>query len=355
MDAPELRCFVAMAIGRSETDRLYDRQIKPVLRTLGIRPIFMGTLEHNDDIDNRIIEEIQRCDLAIADLTFARPSVYFEAGFAQRTVPVVYTCRSDHLDPKAEDNLRVHFDLHMKPKVYWRTLEDPTFQTRLRRRIAFVIKPLLRDRTANIARAREEREFGRLALDSRLESVGKVFRQALHDAGWRPILEAHHPKFWAGRLVRPHTLSLTALWVQSSITQKEIGRYVDYVSGLMRSQFLDPSDVQGWEGRRLKNPTAEELKGIRKLIAQVVLCSLEKIPRQRLTAALPSYAASHDVNAYEWDGSLPVSIRSTTQFGTRLIPSSVSVSVFDDIRSERVARDKARSISLAQRPRQRTT
>jgi hypothetical protein len=31
-----------------------------------------------------------------ADLRYARPSVYFEAGYAERSVPVIYTVRRDH-------------------------------------------------------------------------------------------------------------------------------------------------------------------------------------------------------------------------------------------------------------------
>jgi nucleoside 2-deoxyribosyltransferase len=96
-----LRCFVAMAVGRADTDRIYDKHIAPTLKAARIHPVFMGRLEHNDDIDKRIISEIEACDFAISDLTYARPSVYFEAGYAQRSVPVIYTCRADHFQSPA--------------------------------------------------------------------------------------------------------------------------------------------------------------------------------------------------------------------------------------------------------------
>src|SRR5215472_9716952 len=65
----------------------------------------MGRLEHNDDIDKRIMKEIKACDFAIADLTYARPSVYFEAGFAQRSVPV--TSRKDHRSALCQEHFLI--------------------------------------------------------------------------------------------------------------------------------------------------------------------------------------------------------------------------------------------------------
>src|SRR6267143_392191 len=92
-----LKCFVAMAIGHEETDAVYDGLIAPTLRNKRVRPVRVDRIEHNEDIDDKIISEIETCDFMVADLTFARPSVYFEAGYAQRKVPVIYTGRKDHL------------------------------------------------------------------------------------------------------------------------------------------------------------------------------------------------------------------------------------------------------------------
>src|SRR5580765_8219234 len=111
-----LRCFVAMRFEEQQTDKVYDRLIEPTLKRQQIVPIRIDRVEHNDNIDQRIIREIEHCDLALADLTFARPSVYFEAGYAERKVPVIYTCRKDHFKANPNDvgdNLRVHFDLQM--------------------------------------------------------------------------------------------------------------------------------------------------------------------------------------------------------------------------------------------------
>jgi nucleoside 2-deoxyribosyltransferase len=132
-----LRCFVAMAFDYDDTDRIYS-VFERLLRSMGITAVRVDRIEHNDDIDNRIIQEIKQADFVLADLTYARPSVYFEAGYAQRAVPVVYTCRRDRFRPRVDDpkgNVRVHFDLQMKNIVAWATEHDSTFAERLRRRM----------------------------------------------------------------------------------------------------------------------------------------------------------------------------------------------------------------------------
>jgi hypothetical protein len=351
-----ITCFVAMAIGRSDINRLYERQIKPMLQEFGIRPVFMGRLEHNDNLDQRIIREIEACNFAIADLTYARPSIYFEAGFAERKVPVVYTCRQDHLRPRAGDdfgNYKVHFDLQMRNIVHWSRPEDSTFVGRLKKRIAVVIRPALRDKESESQAADEEREFGSLALNSRLALVHDIFKRALQRVGWRGIVQSDGQRPWAGQLAEPRTLSLAILWVQVRFTQREIRERVEATDRLLRSRFVYGNDpFLRWELRNFRKPTSAELKGVKNLRARIVFCSLERIPSQRLAAALPSYAASHDLKAYEWDGPFPVPIRSTTEFGNRYLPLTVSVLPYDDIRSERSVREKARSLSVSRRLRQ---
>jgi nucleoside 2-deoxyribosyltransferase len=81
----KLRCFVAMAFGQKDTDAIF-RALRKTLGPLGVNAQRVDRIEHNDNIDTRIISEIEAADLVIADLTYARPSVYFEAGYAQRAI-----------------------------------------------------------------------------------------------------------------------------------------------------------------------------------------------------------------------------------------------------------------------------
>ena len=86
-----------MAFDHDDTDALFERGILPVLRRNGVSPVIINRRESNDDLNNQIVQELDSSDFCIADLTYTRPSVYFEAGYAQRSIPVIYTVRADHL------------------------------------------------------------------------------------------------------------------------------------------------------------------------------------------------------------------------------------------------------------------
>ena len=146
-----LRCFVAIAFGYPDTDRLFE-QIRRALEEIDVIANRIDQIEHNDDIDDRIILEIERADFVLADLTYARPSVYFEAGFAQRSAQVVYTVRSDHFQPRMDDpqgNLRVLFDLQMKNIIAWKTPEDRQFLKRLKSRVKKIVAPIRRQKASS--------------------------------------------------------------------------------------------------------------------------------------------------------------------------------------------------------------
>lgn len=186
--AASLRAFVAMRIGEAETDRLFERTLSPVLRDLGLTPIRIDRVDFNDDIDDRIISEIRRADVVIADLTFARPSVYYEGGFATGLgKPVIYTARRDHLHPRDSDplgNLRVHFDLQMKNIIAWSEPESPSFRKTLARRVRNVVAPLLRHRQEHAEARAARREFLSLPLAERLESSAEMVRTWLVEDGY---------------------------------------------------------------------------------------------------------------------------------------------------------------------------
>ena len=346
MASTKLRCFVAMAVGQPQTDQVYKRYIKPVLRDLGIHSIFMGDLEHNDDIVMRIVREIEKCNFAVADLTFARPSVYFEAGYAYRKVPVVYTCRRDHLKPKTDDpsgNLKVHFDVQTRNIVDWSSPRDSTFAAKLRKRIAIVIRPLLLTKKADDQRVSEEKEFGARSLHSRLASAHTIVTPALHRAGWRPILNYARDDFWAAYQNKSGTLNLALLWVQRTFTQRQIYEHVRPIYELMQSRLRPGAWSENeWDHKfgAFKKPTARETKGIKKLRAQIVFCALDRIPRQRFSAGLPSYRASDDPDVYEMSNAQSMQDYFVLPSQRVRLPLDVSVVVCDAIRSERDAREK---------------
>ena len=143
------KCFVAMALGHQDSDAIYDKQMKPVAAVKDVDARRVDRIPHNDDIDDKIIEEIKSADLVIADLTYARPSVYFEAGYAERAgTPVIYTCRRDHLTRGADDNLRVHFDLEHRNIIAWEDDADAKFPAELSDRIELVLRNIANSQRA---------------------------------------------------------------------------------------------------------------------------------------------------------------------------------------------------------------
>ena len=178
-----LRCFVAMRIGDSDADAIYERRIQPTIRRVGLAPRRIDRVMHNERIDQKILSELQTCHAVVSDLTFARPSVYWEAGFAEgRNVPVVYTCRKDHLKGRVDDefgNFKVHFDLQTKNIIPWTSPRDRQFSTQLERRLRYVLRPLFREQAKAEERKHEEETFAALSMTSRRK---RVVDAAIRDA-----------------------------------------------------------------------------------------------------------------------------------------------------------------------------
>jgi nucleoside 2-deoxyribosyltransferase len=74
-----------------------------------------------------ITDSITEAACVVADLTHARPSVYFEVGYAHGLgVPLLLTCRKDH-HRGTEDNARVHFDLQQYRISFWERTSESAF------------------------------------------------------------------------------------------------------------------------------------------------------------------------------------------------------------------------------------
>ena len=74
--------------------------------------------EHNEKICDRIISEIRRSGLVVADFTGQRGGVYFESGYAMGLgIPVIRTCRKDFMET-------LHFDTRQYNHVSWESPEE---------------------------------------------------------------------------------------------------------------------------------------------------------------------------------------------------------------------------------------
>ncbi len=107
------QAFVAMWFDEQEMKGVYENGLKPALDETGFIPIRIDLIQHNDKIDDRIIAEIRKSALLVADLTGVRGGVYFEAGFAMGLgITVIWTCRKDFLD-------EIHFDTQQYNYISW--------------------------------------------------------------------------------------------------------------------------------------------------------------------------------------------------------------------------------------------
>lgn len=111
------QAFVAMWFDEGWEDAFNDG-FAPALSDAGYDPLRIDMREHNERIDNKIIAEIRRSGLLVADFTGQREGVYFEAGFALGLgIPVIWTCHKDHID-------ELHFDTRQYNHIVWSTPED---------------------------------------------------------------------------------------------------------------------------------------------------------------------------------------------------------------------------------------
>lgn len=177
-----LKCFIASAFDRDDVDKIYDGVILPLLKKMDIIPLRINRIEHNENIDQKIIELLKKCDFCISDLTYARPSVYYESGFAERNSPVIYIARKDHFRQKDSDvygNLCIHFDLQKKNIIPWDTNSTSNFSIKLRKRITYVIKPILKKSLEKNKQRDEEYKFNKLSQDEKLSLLYQRTKRTL--------------------------------------------------------------------------------------------------------------------------------------------------------------------------------
>lgn len=128
------RAFVAMAF-REDTLPAYVEGIAPALKATGYEPFRVDLVEHPGKIDDRIMSEIRRSGLLVADFTHHRGGVYFEAGVAVgRGIPVIWSCRKDHF-------AELHFDTRQYNHIEWSTPTELRVAIENRIRANFPVRP----------------------------------------------------------------------------------------------------------------------------------------------------------------------------------------------------------------------
>ena len=110
-------CFVAMSFDKSMDDA-YEDGFATAISDCDLTAHRVDRVEHNDDINDRILAGIRQAQVVVADFTMQRHGVYFEAGFALglgRTV--IWTCRKN-------DIVNCHFDTQGFNHVVWTDVAD---------------------------------------------------------------------------------------------------------------------------------------------------------------------------------------------------------------------------------------
>lgn len=265
-----------MPFGRDELDELFKKQISPTLRSLNLDIVRVDRREHKEDLNVYINKMIQNSDMALADLTFARPSVYYEAGFAERQIPVIYTVRKDHLDKgQRDDNLRVHFDLGMKKIITWRDPDDTIFSGALKRRASYFARPLKLRLIKDLVLEKDKNEFLSMSIQERIDKLSRAFRTMLTKSHFqlRSIKDFHYKTFLASPgniLIGVKLVGHTSFLVTVIMTDALSRRIISDTIAKMNSETLIASHK--W------------IKDYREL---VIFASLSKFADSRLASALP--------------------------------------------------------------------
>lgn len=122
--------FVIMPIDPSKPE-LEDvlETIKQVSNFFGVKAYRADEIEHQDRITNIILNEIRDCDILIADLSYERPNVYYEIGYAHalNKKPILYR----------RQGTRLHFDLSVHNVPEYRNITE--LRDLLRRRLEAVL------------------------------------------------------------------------------------------------------------------------------------------------------------------------------------------------------------------------
>jgi len=234
-----------MAFGHADCDLIYDRHIFPVLRKLNLIPIRVDRRQHRDDLNNYIIRMLKEADIILADLTYARPSVYYEAGFAERFSPVIYTARTDHLSrAQSDERLRVHFDLEMKKIVAWKSPNDKTFAPRLKQRLAYLMKPIIADYAEKEKKLWEKQNFSNLSISERCKIVEtsisselkkkKFWLTSLEKIDRRLYWDMKHSIVFIGVKLVHNDVIISIVLIGDSITKKQIEKECWYTKQLKK-------------------------------------------------------------------------------------------------------------------------
>jgi len=270
----KISCFVACAFGKDDVDEIYQNALLPVLKSMEIKPYRVDRIEHNDDIDNKIIELISKCDICIADLTYARPSVYYEAGyFTGLGKSVIFIARKDHFSPKAEDvygNFKVHFDLQMKNIIPWSsTKRVDTFKRKLLSRLKLISKPLQQRIEKERIQEKSRIDFSRLSQKDKQLTIETQLLGFLKKSSWieNKLNPGFHDDIKVLNKFSSKNLDKPKKYMYSFITLSATKEYLKY--------------------NRINQRRIHDFELLKQVNQNILFISIRKIPKSRLEDLFP--------------------------------------------------------------------
>ena len=116
--------FVAIAFTDSKRNKLENapirNAIKEVCGHLGWKAISVDEEEFNNGIMDQVVALINKSTFVIADLTYQKRGVYYEAGYAYgKGIPVIYIVSKNHLE-------NCHFDVKHLNLIDYKDADDLT-------------------------------------------------------------------------------------------------------------------------------------------------------------------------------------------------------------------------------------
>jgi hypothetical protein len=269
-----MKCFIASAFGRSDVDNNY-KIVRSVLKSFNITALRVDKLSFNDKIDQKILSLIKSCDFCIADLTYARPSVYYEAGRVHGMgKEVIFSCRSDHFKG-TEDDKKIHFDLITENVIGWKN--TPTaFEKSLRTRIKQVILPIERAKLAKKKIDEEQQAFARLSVNERIKIIREQLFKSVRKTKYKIVpLSEHNSMVLGRRIIRKDQDELLFGHVGRSYPSNEL-RIIGGYGSLGAVRAINDKKPE-WKQLKIGNCT-------------FVICSLLGITDNSIQNAFPRYS-----------------------------------------------------------------